>query len=88
MRSVRQKAQQEVFMVVLRTFATRLDAGLAKVVLEANGLSAMIASDDAGGMQPWMQGLLGVKLYVHHEDAIAAARVLDARADLPLDPPT
>jgi hypothetical protein len=73
-------------MVVLRTFGSRFDADLAKVVLEANGILATIASDDAGGMQPWMQGLLGVKLYVRHEDAIAAARVLDAWDDVPPDP--
>jgi hypothetical protein len=43
-------------MVVLRTFGSRFDADLAKVVLEANGILATIASDDAGGTQPWMQG--------------------------------
>jgi hypothetical protein len=65
-------------MVVLRTFANRQDAHVAKAILEANGVVAAIASDDAGGMQPWMQGLLGVRLFVRHEDAIRAARLLDA----------
>jgi hypothetical protein len=64
-------------MVVLRTFANRHDAHVAKVILEANGLAAAIMSDDAGGMQPWMQGLLGVRLFVRHEDAMLAARLLD-----------
>jgi hypothetical protein len=72
-------------MVVLRTFASRHEAELAGAILEANGVAAVVSSDDAGGMQPWMQGLLGVRLLVRHEDALHAGRLLDASSGLEPD---
>ncbi len=64
-------------MVVLKTYTSRAEAELAQGILQANGIEALVSSDDAGGMQPWLQQALGVRLLVHHEDALRAAWVLE-----------
>jgi Putative prokaryotic signal transducing protein len=64
-------------LVPLKSFASRSAAELARAILEANGIEAVISSDDAGGMQPWFQQLHGVRLLVPHEHAIRAAWLLE-----------
>ena len=68
-------------MVVLKTYTSRAEAELAQGILQANGIEAMVSSDDAGGMQPWLQQALGVRLLVHHEDALRAAWFLEPPAE-------
>ncbi|HEV8598983.1 MAG TPA: DUF2007 domain-containing protein [Gemmatimonadales bacterium] len=68
-------------MVVLKTYTNRAEAELAQGILQANGIDALVSSDDAGGMQPWLQLALGVRLLVHHEDALRAAWLLEPQAD-------
>ena len=68
-------------MVVLKTYTSRAQAELAQGILQATGIDALVSSDDAGGMQPWLQQALGVRLLVHHEDALRAAWLLEPRND-------
>lgn len=68
-------------MVVLKTYTSRAEAELAQGILQANGIDALVSSDDAGGMQPWLQQALGVRLLVRHEDALRAAWLLEPRDD-------
>lgn len=62
-------------LVVVRTFLNRIDADLAQGALEAAGIDAMIAADDAEGNQPglWMGG---VRILVREEDAKEAGEIL------------
>ena len=68
-------------MVVLKTYSSRAEADLARGILEANGIDALVSSDDAGGMQPWFQQSHGVRLLVHHEHALRAAWLLEPSGD-------
>jgi hypothetical protein len=62
-------------LVVVRTFANRIDADLACSALTAAGIEAFVSTDDAGGMQPglWMTG---VRLLVRAEDAARAGELM------------
>jgi hypothetical protein len=68
-------------VVVLKTYTSRAEAELAQGILQANGIEALVSSDDAGGMQPLLQQALGVRLLVHHEDALRAAWVLEPASE-------
>lgn len=70
-------------IVVLRTYATELDARFAAMVLEANGIPAHVAADTAGGALPSMALLFPVRLLVRSEDAAIARELLDSEAELP-----
>jgi hypothetical protein len=65
-------------LTVLRTFLHAMDAELARSALEAAGISAIVRSDDCGGMRPHMQLGGGVDLLVLAEDAAEANAILDA----------
>ncbi len=65
-------------LVVVRTFADRIEAELAHSALEAAGIESMIRADDAGGLRPAMGFSNGVALLVRAEQADAAAEVLSA----------
>ena len=62
---------------VVRTYATTLEAELAKSFLESSGMKALVSADDCGGMRPHLQAK-GVALLVHAEDLEAAADALEA----------
>jgi hypothetical protein len=64
--------------VVVRRFATEVEAELARAILESNGISAAVLRDDGGGMLPAMSVMSAVRLVVAPEDADAAHEVLDA----------
>ena len=68
-------------LVTLKSYSSRAEAELARAILAANGIDSVITSDDAGGMQPWFQQSLGVRLLVAHEQAIRAAWLLEPRED-------
>jgi hypothetical protein len=62
-------------LVVIRTYLNRIEAELARSVLEASDIDAAVQADDAGGERPglWMGG---VRLLVRMEDAERADQVL------------
>ena len=75
------KVMGDANLLVVKSFATEPDAGLAKSALEGAGIDAMIQADDAGGMRPhlaWTTG--GFKILVREEDAAAALEVLEPLA--------
>lgn len=69
-------------IVVLREFGTEMDARFAAAVLEANGISARVLADTAGGTLPSIAMLYPVRLLVRAEDAQLARELLDTPADL------
>ena len=65
-------------LVVVQSFGSAPEAELAKSVLQAAGIDAMIQADSVGGMRPhvaWASG--GYKVLVREEDAQDAAALLD-----------
>jgi len=66
-------------LIVVRTFSSAADAGIAKGVLDEAGIDSMIRSDNAGGMYP---ALAGADLLVREEDAKRALEALE-----PIPPP-
>ena len=64
-------------LVCVETFPDRLEAEMAKTLLEANGINAAFSADDAGGMRPdlgFTSG--GVKLFVLDENVERAVELL------------
>lgn len=61
--------------VVLRTYGTEMEAELARVVLDAEGIAAIVQSQNAAGMLLYVQG---VQLLVRRDDAEAADAILRA----------
>ena len=69
----------DVEFVVVRTYLNGIEAEMAHSALEAAGITAIIQSDDCGGLRPslWMTG---IALLVPAEDVGRAAEVLDMPA--------
>jgi hypothetical protein len=65
-------------LVVIRRFMNEPDAELARAVLQANGVEAVILRDDAGGMLPSMPLISAIRLAVRAEDADTAVEILGA----------
>ncbi len=63
--------------VVLKVFATEIDAKMAQDVLKDEGITAFVFKDDAGGMEPQLQRTSGVRLVVKPVDAERAHKVLE-----------
>lgn len=63
-------------LVTVSTFYDRMEAELAKSVLQASGIESMIMADDAGGMRPSLLVGSGARLIVRAEDAERAAELL------------
>jgi hypothetical protein len=57
------------------------DAAITVAVLGAYGIEAVVSRDDAGGMQPGLSFVHGVKVLVAAEDAAEARRILDENAE-------
>jgi len=62
-------------LVVIRTFRSTAEAGVAKGVLDEAGIESMIRSDNAGGMYP---ALAGADLLVRQDDVETALEALEA----------
>ena len=62
-------------LVVIRTFANRIEAELAQSALEAGEVESLIQADDAAGEAPGLW-LHGVRLLVRADDAAHAAEIL------------
>lgn len=65
-------------MVVIRDYVNEMEALVARSVLEAHEIPAVVLRDDAGGMLPPMHLLFPVRLAVRSIDATTALRILDA----------
>lgn len=75
-------------MVIVREYINEMEALVARSVLEAHGIPAVVLRDDAGGMLPSMHLIYPARLAVRRADSAEALRVLDApfdRNDLPQD---
>jgi hypothetical protein len=64
--------------VVVRKYASSVEAQVAQLVLEAHGIPSLLLRDDAGGMIPAMHILFPARLAVRRDHAEEARRVLDA----------
>ncbi|MCH7828485.1 DUF2007 domain-containing protein [Patescibacteria group bacterium] len=68
-----------VDLVRIKTYQNRMEAELAKGLLESKGVKAMVSADDAGGAHPallWATG--GVRLLVKKKDIQKAIKVLES----------
>ncbi|MBN2322448.1 MAG: DUF2007 domain-containing protein [Spirochaetes bacterium] len=63
-------------LVVIRVYGNHPEAGLAKSVLEASGISAVISSDDCGGIAGGQTFIRGVRLLVAKRHETRARDVL------------
>ena len=63
--------------VVIAMYQIEHEAELARAILEAHGVPAVILRDNAGGMLPMLQTLFQIRLVVAPEDAEVARRILD-----------
>jgi hypothetical protein len=63
--------------VVLKVFATEIDAKMARDVLVDEGITAFVFKDDGGGMEPHLQRTNGVRLVVKPGDAERAREILE-----------
>lgn len=65
-------------MVVIREYMNEMEALVARSVLEAHQIPAVVLRDDAGGMLPAMHLLYPVRLAVRAAEASSALHILDA----------
>jgi len=63
-------------LVAVGTYPNKIDAEIAQGALEAADIDAMVAADDAGGLQPGLWVGEGVRLLVRTEDAERAKEIL------------
>ena len=65
-------------MQVVKTFNSRMEAEVEKGVLEANGITAVVSADDAGGAYPFPLSPNGswVQLLVEEKDLEKALKIL------------
>jgi hypothetical protein len=64
-----------VELVQLGTYTTLTEANLVKARLEAEGIAALIQSDDLGSMTPTLNTVRGVQVLVREDDR---ARAMDS----------
>jgi hypothetical protein len=77
-------------MIIVRQYINEMEALIARSVLEAHGIPAVVLRDDAGGMLPAMSFVYPVRLAVRQADASQALRLLDApfeESEIPDEPP-
>ena len=60
----------------IATYSSEIEAEMAKINLEQNDIGSFILKDDCGGMQPYLQTFIGVRLMVRTADAESAAKFL------------
>jgi hypothetical protein len=68
-------------MAVIRQYLNEMEALVARSVLEAHDIPAVVLRDDAGGMLPAMHLLYPVRLAVRVHDVTQALFILDAPFD-------
>lgn len=65
-------------LVCVKVYSNRIEAEMAKGLLESQGIKSIIRADDAGGMRPdllWARG--GAKLLVCAKDEGTAREILE-----------
>jgi hypothetical protein len=67
-------------LVIVRTFANRMEAEIARGALEAAGIDSAIQTDDAGGLRPDLSMRFGVHLFVRESEAAEADALLSGGA--------
>lgn len=65
-------------MQVIREYINEMEALIARSILEAHEIPAIVLRDDAGGLLPSMHLLWPVRLAVRASDAAEALHILDA----------
>lgn len=70
--------------VVLRTFSSRQEAGLAVGYLHSCGVPAIVMGDDCGGLRPELSQSLGVRILVSPDHQAEAGHLLE---EIPEDLP-
>jgi hypothetical protein len=69
--------------IVVKTFANRIEAEIAKSLLDANDIPAYIAAPDVGGTNPLlMVGDIGVRLFVRRDHAEKALRLMESQTSV------
>jgi hypothetical protein len=63
---------------VVRAYRTEVEAEIARAVLNAHGIAALVQRRDAAGL---LRAVQGVELVVRREDLEVAREVLDTSAD-------
>lgn len=78
-------------MMIIREYASEMEAIVAQTVLKANNIPAFVLRDNAGGMLPVLQMLYPVRLAVRPADADLARELLDTESgdhDPDTEPPS
>ena len=65
-------------IVCVKVFVNRHEAELAKGALEASGIQAHVAADDAGGELPGLDITQGVGVFVRQSDVGVARQALNS----------
>ena len=68
-------------MMIIREYASEMEAIMAQNVLEANNIPCVVMRDNAGGMLPVLHLLYPVRLAVRLGDAELAKELLDTEVD-------
>ena len=68
-------------MMIIREYASEMEAIMAQNVLEANNIPCVVMRDNAGGMLPVLHLLYPVRLAVRPGDADLARELLDTEVD-------
>ena len=63
-------------MILLTTIYDPIKADLLKAYLEANNVYPHTSSDNAGGLEPQLTPLSGVKIFVEEKDRYKATNLL------------
>jgi hypothetical protein len=69
-----------VAAVCIRSFPSRMEAEMARGLLESFGIASWVISDDAGGAYPFQLSGMGAQLFVNHADQPAGQKLLIADA--------
>jgi len=71
-------SDEDIKLVTIKTFSSRIEADLAKSALEARGIDAQIQADDCGGMHTVMTHTIGhARLIVRETDVEVALELLE-----------
>lgn len=71
-------------LVAVAVFPVRVEADLARGALDASGIYAVVAADDAGQQNPGLDYSRGVAVLVREGDVAAAREVLSGSV---IEPP-
>ena len=63
-------------IVCIKTYIYRHEAEVANGVLNGHGIDCYVAADDAGGVRPDQNFLMGIRLMVRETDAVQAIELL------------